>query len=152
MGQNVAIRESFKKPLYSMAKCFEMAEVPLLFMSRADQSAFIEEISPALGSVTLLYSSQSDFEAQVRASLPTFDYLMVVIDEPLKARPLEVVRGYLEARDVLEADTSRLAQMRLPAPAKEHRIALFVDRATFGEHDAASQRVLAELSTRIAFS
>jgi hypothetical protein len=152
MGQSITISDRFKKPLYSMAKAFEMAEVPLLFMSRGDQAAFIEEISPAFGRVTLVYSSQNDFGQQLRASLPTFDYLLVAIDQPLQGRAFELVRGYLEVRDVMGADGTRLAQLGMPAPDGKHRMALFVDRATFANHDAPSQRTLAELCTRIAIS
>ena len=152
MGRDIPISAKFIEPLHSLAKCFEMAEVPLLFMARGDQSAFIEEISPAFGTVTLLYSSQSDFGQQLRASLPTFDYLLVVIDQPLAGRTFELVRGYLEIRDIMGADGTRLAQLGMPAPAENHRLALFVDRATFANHDASSQRTLAELCTRIAVS
>jgi hypothetical protein len=42
MTQPVDIEERFRRPLYSVAKCVEMSEIPLLIMQSGDHGAFAE--------------------------------------------------------------------------------------------------------------
>jgi hypothetical protein len=149
MSQPVNIDAKYLQPFESMARAFEMGEVPLLFFSGADLSRFVEQTSAALGG-TVVYSSQPDFQAQVLASLPGFDYLFVVIDRVLAGKAYQLVHAYLAVRDVMGADASLLARgFGAKPPAAEHRMALFVRQDTFAAHGPAEQRQLAELCTRI---
>jgi hypothetical protein len=151
MSQDLKITAKFLKPFYSMAKAFEMAEVPLLFMSGSDRVAYLDEVAQVLGG-TVVYSSQPDFEKQVHASLTKFDYLFVAIDQSLTRAAFQLVLAYLEFRDVMGANPARLRRLDVNPPADEHRLALITDRTTFETHDPGSQRALAKLCTRIAVS
>jgi len=150
MSKNIAVDTKYLQPFESMARALEMAEVPLLFFSGQDLARFVEQASAVLG-CTVVYSSQPDFEAQVLASLPSFDYLFVVIDLPLMGKAYKLVHAYLAARDVFGADHSLLANLfNAKPPAAEHRMVLLVGRDTFAAHGSAEQRQIAELCTRIA--
>lgn len=144
------IDERFLRPLQSMAKAFEMSEVPMLIFSKGNLDDYTEQVS-ALLMGTVVYSSQADFELQLLASFKQAGSLFVVIDKPLTGQAFRLVNAYLTACDVMGADAEPLAQdFNVGPPHKDHRMALLVDHATYRAHDATEKHTLSELSTRIA--
>jgi len=149
MSKTPEIDSHFLEPLESAMLSLETDVVPLLIFAGAQSRRFVDQVSEALG-MTLVYSSQKDFEAQYRSSLKGDDTLLVHIDQPLAGKSLQIVNAYLAAHDVLGKDDSQLAALGLPAPRPGHRTILVTERAVFARHDEAVQRHLADLARVIA--
>jgi hypothetical protein len=151
-GKDIKLDERFLQPVESMARAMEMAEVPLLVMRASDHAAFVDQVVAMLGG-TVIYTSQSDFVAQMLASMKSFDHLFALIDTPLTQKTYDLVRAYLAARDIMGADNSQLAAgFNAPPPDAKHRLILVVDRSVFDRHAESEKRALAEFCTVIAVS
>ena len=148
MGKSAPVDTRFLQPLESMAKGLEMAEVPLMLVAGNSLATFVEQASAVIGAA-VIYTSQADFEAQFRASLPKFEYLFIVIDCTLTDRTYRLLYAYMLVRDVLGSDDSELKQLGLGAPHEKHRVVLFVDLKTFESLDSAQQETMSDFCTRI---
>lgn len=145
-----AIESRFLRTVESMARAMEMAEVPMLIFVGPTLDDYVDQASAALGG-TVVYTSQNDFLSQVLASLRQPAHLFVVVDQPLSGRSFELIHACLMARDVMGADPSELSGgFGSPPPHADHRLILLLEQATLLSHSVQHQRVLLELSTRIA--
>jgi hypothetical protein len=152
MSQAATIEERFKKPLYLVAKCMQMAEIPLLIMRAADHVQFVDSASCLMGG-TVVYTSQEDFIDQALASFSKDDYLFAIVDQPLGGQSHRLVHGYLLARDITDPDSSQLEHyFGADAPNEKHRLILVVDQTVFKNHEAVTKRQMQELCTVIADS
>ena len=150
MSEQPSIDPRFLRPLESMGKALEMAEVPMLIFTGPGLDDFADQTSALIGG-RVIYSSQATFEAQSVASIKQSEYLFVVIDQPLSGRAYGLVHAYLAARDVMGADLEPMkTQFAVASLPTEHRLILLVEQAVFARHEPARQRTLSELATRIA--
>jgi hypothetical protein len=150
MSKQPNLDERFKKPLYSMAKAIEMREVPLLVMSEADQWAFVAQATALLGG-TVVYAAAQDAAQQILSSIVQRDYLFLIIEESLGKEVFNLIRYYLEARDVLGDVDTFLAQKYAAYPIHaDHRLIQLIDREVLQQQPA--QHSLLKLSTVIHVS
>jgi hypothetical protein len=143
MSTGSEIDGSFLGSLESATLALETGTIPLLVFAGANSRRFVSQVSAALGA-TVIYVSQKDFDAQFRASLKREDTLFLLIDQPLAGQSLDLVNGYLAARDVMGADNAKLAKLGIAAPLKTHRLMLLIEKPVFAKHDRATQHHLAE--------
>jgi hypothetical protein len=148
MTQTPQIDHAFLEPLESALLSLEAGQIPLLIFAGSNSRRFVAQAAAGVGA-TVVYVSQADFDAQVRASLKQDDTLFVVIDRTLEGKSLDLIYGYLAARDIMGADNSKLEKLRIPPPSDMHRLALLNDKPVFDGHSDAIQRHLAEFCTVI---
>ena len=146
MSKTPEIDDSFLAPLESAMLSLETGSIPLMVFAGANSRRFVTQVAAAVGAV-VVYVSQKDFDAQFRASLKQEQTLFVTIDQTLAGRSLELLNGYLAARDIMGADNSKLAGLGVAPPAAGHRLVLLIDKPVFANHAMAIQRHLAEYCT-----
>jgi len=139
------IDSHFLEPLESAMLSLETDTVPLVIFDGAKSRRFVDQVSEALHT-SVVYSSQKDFEAQFKSSLKGEGTLLVLIDQPLAGKTLQIVNGYLAAHDVLGKDNSQLTALGLPVPSDGHRAILVTEKALFARHESGVQRHLADLA------
>jgi len=143
MSKTPEIDSNFLEPLESAMLNLETGNIPLIVFAGGNSRRFAAQVAAAINA-TVLYVSQKDFEAQFRASLKEEHALFVVIDQTLAGRSLDLLNGYLAARDVMGADNSKLAALGIAPPAAGHQLAILVDKAVLAKHAMAIQQHLTE--------
>lgn len=152
MSQRISIEERFVRPFYEVTKALQMGEIPLLVMPTGEQLGFVNQLSSAVGG-TVVYTTQVDFVEQLLDSMVRSDYFLAIADQPIAGRSYHLVRAYLAARDIEEADSSLLAnEFRADAPHPQHRLILIMDRGVLNRHGSHERQELMKICTMIAAS
>lgn len=147
------IDERFLQPLESMGLALEMKEVPLLILSEKDQWRFVQQITSILGGRGV-YSGTADVTEQLLKSIKAPDYFFLMIEDTLPDKLTEVLRYYLDSRDILEPSSDAILQQKFRTQPihSDHRLILLIDRDTLESQSSYMQMRLREICRVIAVS
>jgi len=147
------IEQRFLEPLESMILALETKQVPLLVLSEKDQWPFVQQVTSTLGGRGV-YSGAADATALLLKSIKGSDYFFLIVEDTLPDKLTEVLRYYLDSRDILEpcSDVILQEKFREQPIHSDHSLIILIDRETLKSQSSYMQNRLREICRVIGVS